>query len=122
MKLFYIELYRRLCQNSHQLNHTKFPDKVQNIPSVQKTDIRSKMNIFERGTEDEIKKLILSSSLKSCDLDPITTSMLKNCLDIIITPVTDIIKISMETSTFLQNFKEVHVRPLLKKHLFLKMN
>ena len=33
---------------------SKFPDKVQNIPSVQKTDIRSKMNIFERGTEDEI--------------------------------------------------------------------
>ena len=26
----------------------------------------------------------------------------------------------METSTFTQNFKEAHVRPLLKKHLFLK--
>ena len=27
----------------------------------------------------------------------------------------------METSTFPQNFKEAHVRPLLKKHLFLKL-
>ena len=26
----------------------------------------------------------------------------------------------METSTFPQNFKEAHVRPLLEKHLFLK--
>ena len=26
----------------------------------------------------------------------------------------------METSTFPDNFKEAHVRPLLKKHLFLK--
>ena len=35
--------------------------------------------------------------------------MLKNCLDILITPITDIIIISMETSTFPQNFEEAHV-------------
>ena len=46
---------------------SKFPDKVQNIPQVQKTEIRSKMNVFERASEDEIKKLILSSLSKSCD-------------------------------------------------------
>ena len=73
------------------------------------------MNVFERASEDEIKKLILSSSSKSCDLNPIPTSVLKNCLDILITPITDIINISMGTSTFPQNFKEAHVRPLLKK-------
>ena len=39
------------------------------------------MNVFEHDTEDEIKKLILSSSSKSCDLDPIPTSVLKKCLD-----------------------------------------
>ena len=73
------------------------------------------MNVLERASEDEIKKLILNSSSKSCDLDPIPTSVLKNCLDILIIPITDIINISMETSTFPQNFKEAHVRPLLKK-------
>ena len=41
---------------------SKFPDKVQNIPQVRKPEIRSKMNVFERALEDEIKKLILSSS------------------------------------------------------------
>ena len=80
------------------------------------------MNIFESASEEEIQKLILSSSSKSCDQDPIPTSVLKNCLDISITPITDIIKISIETSTFPQNFKEVHVRPVLKKHIFLKRN
>ena len=94
---------------------SKFPDKVQNIPQVQKQEIRSKMNVFERASEDGSKKLILNSSSKSCDLDPIPTSMLKNCFDILLTPITDIISISMETSTFPQNFKEAHVRPLLKK-------
>ena len=80
-----------------------------------KTEIRSKMNGFESASEDEIKKLILSSSSKSCDLDPIPTSVLKNCLDILIAPITDINNISMETSTFPKNFKEAHVRLLLKK-------
>ena len=92
----------------------KFPDKVHNITSVQKTEIRSKMNSFE----DEIKKLILSSSSKSCDLDPIPTNVLKCCLDIIlVTPITDIINISMDTSTFPKKIKEAHVRPLLKKNI-----
>ena len=99
---------------------SKFPNKVQNISQVQKPKIRSKINVFERASEDEIKKLILSSSSKSCDLDPIPTSVLKNCHDILITLITDIINISMGTSTFPQHFKEAHVRPLLKQHLFLK--
>ena len=73
------------------------------------------MNVFECASEDESKKLFLSSSSKSCGLYPIPTSVLKNCLAIIITRITDIINISMETSTFPQNFKEAHVRPLLKK-------
>ena len=93
-----------------------FPDKVHNIPSVQKPEIRSKMNPFERATEDDIKELILSSSSKSCDLDPIPTSVLRNCVDILVTTITDIIIISMDTSTFP---KKINVRPLLKKHLFL---
>ena len=51
------------------------------------------MNIFEQVSGDEIKKIILSSSSKLCDLDPIPTCVLKNCLHILITPVTDIINI-----------------------------
>ena len=77
------------------------------------------MNVFERASEDEIKKLMLSSSSKSCDLDPIPKSVLKNCLDILITPITDIINISMETSTFPQHLKKnPHGRPLLKGTLW----
>ena len=107
---------KSLCDHFVDENDTirsKFPDKVHNIPQMQKTEITSKMNGLECASEDEIKKLILSSSSKSCDLDPIPTSVLKNCLDILISPITDIITILMETSTFPQNFKEAHVRPLL---------
>ena len=108
--------FSRYFVNKIETIRSKFPDKVQNIPHVEKTEFSSKLNVFERASEDEIKKLILSSLSKSCDLDPIPTSVLKNCLiDISITPITDIINISMETSTFPLNFKEAHVRQLLKK-------
>ena len=42
--------------------------------SVKNPEIRSIMNVFERVTEDEIKKLILSSSSKSGNLNPALTS------------------------------------------------
>ena len=93
----------------------KFPDKVQNIQQVQKLEIKFKMIVFERVSEDEIQKLMLSSLAKSCDLYPIPKSVLKNCLDILLTPITDIINISMETSTFPQHLEKAHVRPLLNK-------
>ena len=87
---------------------------------MQKPEIRSKMNVFERASEDEIKNLILSSSLKLCDLDPIPTSVWKNCLDILITSITDINNISMEATKPPKTFQEAHARLLLKKNLFLK--
>ena len=90
--------------------HSKFTDKVQSVPLVQKQGIRSKMNVFDYTTKDESKKLFLSSSSKSCDLDPIPTSVLKHCLGILITPITDIITISVETSTAPQD------SPSLKTH------
>ena len=36
---------------------SKFPDKQQNIPQVQKPEIRFKMNVFERASEDKLKNL-----------------------------------------------------------------
>ena len=78
------------------------------------------MNIFERATEYEIKKVILSSSSKSYNLDPIRTRELKNCCDILITPFIDISNISMEISTFPQNFTEAHGRPFLTIKSLLK--
>ena len=38
-------------------------------------------NSFLLTTEDELKKIIMSSNSKSCTLDPIPTSILKQCLD-----------------------------------------
>ena len=47
--------------------------------------------------------------------------MLKYCLDILVTPITDIISISMDTSAYPKKCKEAHVRPLLKKTYLPKL-
>ena len=46
---------------------------------MQKILFGYKIKKIERATEDEIMKLILGSSSKSSDLDPVTTSVLENC-------------------------------------------
>ena len=75
--------FSRYFVDKIETTRSKFPDKEQNIPQVHIPEIRSKMIVFEPASEDEIKKLIFSSSSKSCDLEPIPTSVLKNCFDII---------------------------------------
>ena len=77
---------------------SKFPDEVQNIPQVQKTEIRSKMNVFELIVK------IMWSGLHSYKR-----------VEKLFWHINSIITISMETSTFPQNVNESHVKPLLKK-------
>ena len=55
----------------------------------------------------------LSSQDKSCDLDPLPTKLLKSCLDILLTPITNIVNLSLES--FPNVLKVSHITPLLKK-------
>ena len=60
-------------------------------------------------------KLILSSQDKSCDLDPLPTKLLKSCLDILLTPITNIVNLSLESGSITDVLKVSHITPLLKK-------
>ena len=52
---------------------------------------------------------------KSCDLDPMPTSLLLDCLDIIFPSMTDIINDSLVSGVFPSFYKSAVVKPLLKK-------
>ena len=67
-----------------------FSNQVRNVPSVQKPKIRNKLFNLEPASEDEVRKIIMKSASKSCDLDSITTNILKALLDILIKPITTI--------------------------------
>ena len=46
--------------------------------------------------EADIKKLIMKSKSTSSDLDPFPTSLLKDCLDVLIEPITSITNKSLQ--------------------------
>ena len=39
------------------------------------------------ATEDEVRRIVLSAPCKSSDLDPIPTSLVKDCTEILVTPI-----------------------------------
>ena len=77
---------------------------------------------FKPVSEEKIRKLISSSPNKTCELDPIPTNILKQCLPELTTIITHIVNKSLTTGVFPDSFKEAVIRPLLKKpnleHIF----
>ena len=66
--------------------------------------------------------LVLQAPFKSSDLDPIPNSLVKDCIDILITPITSIIKLSLSEGSFPSPFKSAHASPRLKKARLNKDN
>src|SRR6218665_3106060 len=58
------------------------------------------------ATEAEITTLIHASQNKQCDLDPIPPSLLKECADLLVPTITNIINLSLSTGTFPMQFKD----------------
>ena len=90
-----------------------FADKITIIRS-KCPDVNDFRNVHP-STEAEIKRLIMKSKSTSSDLYPFPTSLLKDCLDVPIEPITSIINKSLQEGVFPDQFKKAYIRPLLKK-------
>ena len=90
----------------------QFCNPKDNVPHIPPPEINFPMTSFE---SDEVNKLILSSQDKSCDLDPLPTKLLKSCQDILLTPITNIVNLALESGSFSDVLKLSHIAPLLKK-------
>ena len=55
----------------------------------------------------------MSSSNGTCNLDPIPTTLLKSCIDLLIVPITNIVNESLKEGVFPSDFKTALVIPLL---------
>ena len=64
-----------------------------------------------------VKECNLNSAPKSCELDPIPSKLLIECLDSILPSLTDIFHSSLASGIFPQCFKSALVTPILKKCL-----
>ena len=77
--------------------------------------VRSKLETFKAVDLEYVRKLIQKAPNKTCDLDPIPTSILKATIDTIAPIVLKIINTSLDTSKMPSAFKTAIVKPLLKK-------
>jgi len=64
---------------------------------------------------EEVLKLLSHSPDTNCDLDPIPTSLLKQCSHVLLPTITNIINLSLSTGVFPDQFKSCSVHPKLKK-------
>jgi hypothetical protein len=103
-----------------------FKDKIDNIRAILNSkDCKQEqtkpqytppnLSHFTTVSEDEVRKLISSSANKSCDLDPCPTFIVKECVDLLVAPITSIINMSLSNGIFPGQFKQALVTPLLKK-------
>ena len=86
----------------------------QSSPIFEQFDGES-MSKFQRVSQDDVKSIIMSSSPKTCCLDPIPTKLLITHLDSLIEVITAIINDSLQAGIVPRSFKHAVVIPLLKK-------
>ena len=79
--------------------------------------------LFEKVSQLTVKECIINSAPKSCELHPIHSKLLVECLDSILPSLTDLFNSSLASGIFPQCFKSVLVTPILKKrcldHIYL---
>ena len=91
-------------------------------PSVSNVDIYTDgesqtclLNAFEPATETEIGIMLKSSPVKSCELDPIPTWLLRDCAPDIIRFLTTIVNMSLRTGVMPSHLKRANLRSIIKK-------
>ena len=73
------------------------------------------LSVFSPVTEDHVRKIILQTPPKSCELDPMPTKLLFQHLDLLLPTITNIMNQSLTSGIVPPEFKFAIVKPLLKK-------
>ena len=75
----------------------------------------SQLLSFQTVTQEEVSKLIGKAPSKSCQLDPIPTFLVKECLSSLLPFITHMINQSISSGKVPRIFKQALVKPLIKK-------
>ena len=76
---------------------------------------REVLHNLSHVTDAEVRRLVLSGPCKSSDLDPLPTGLVKDCIDVLVTPIVSLVNLSLSEGCFPTHFKSALVSPLLKK-------
>uniref|UniRef100_A0A803JVT7 Reverse transcriptase domain-containing protein n=1 Tax=Xenopus tropicalis TaxID=8364 RepID=A0A803JVT7_XENTR len=90
-----------------------------NFPNLQIPVISTFLNLLSPYsaliTESEVSQLLRSSPPTTCSLDPMPSSLLKQCAPALTPALTHIFNSSLASGTFPSLFKQACVKPILKK-------
>ena len=75
----------------------------------------SSLTEFNPVSPDKLSQLLGGSGLKVCSLDPLPSLLMRNCVDVLLPIVTNIVNCSLDSYTVPHVMKEALVRPILKK-------
>ncbi|KAK2183673.1 hypothetical protein NP493_300g00032 [Ridgeia piscesae] len=93
-----------LCQN-------RSPLPADDTPTV----VGAHFDVFEHASPSDVKQIVLASATKSCELDPLPTSIVKQHIDALSPLLARIINASLATTVFPAPMKHAVVVPILKK-------
>ncbi len=83
------------------------------VPEVKK--FSKSFKEFRLLSEDEVRELVRKSPNKHCELDPMPTWLVKDCLEVILPTLTKIINLSLQLGDVPLSLKHAIIKPLLKK-------
>ncbi len=92
-------------------------DNTQNTvtPITETPKYTQQLTEFRSLSQDDVKKLISNSASKHCELDPLPTWLLKECMVDLLPLITQIINLSLQLGDMPTSFKKAIINPLLKK-------
>ena len=73
------------------------------------------LNSFDICLPDDVSRIIRASPSKSCDLDPVPTFLIKECLDVMLPFLTRLCNVSIQSGCLPTSQKTAMVSPRLKK-------
>ena len=90
------------------------------IVPVRSTSLDSSENIaslteFDHVSDSEIRGIVKRAATKSCNLDPLPTWLLKECVDVFLSAISQIVNTSISSGVFPDKLKKAIIFPSLKK-------
>ena len=76
---------------------------------------------FSEVLENEVLKIIKTSSTKPCLLDPVPTFLLKDCVEILLPLITKLVTLPLAEGVFPQKFEKLSLASLRKHHFLAKI-
>ena len=95
---------------------------VENITELGNNYYGTKLTEFEPVHCDDLSKLIGTSTLKSCALDPLPASVSKECLHQLLPFLTKLVNVSLQHGVVSTEMKQAIITPILKKRRLIKRN